>query len=97
MVVTLVMTIGRMRVWPASTMASSNSRPARRFWLMRSTRIMASLTVMPASMMTPMKDMMLKGMPSRKSRSTAPTPASGMVRRMTKGCSRDSNWAAMTM
>jgi hypothetical protein len=58
---------------------------------------MESLTAIPASMIMPMKDMIFRGSLRITSSPTAPTIARGMVRRITKGWRRDSNWEAITI
>ena len=57
---------------------------------------MALLTTMPAIMITPIKAMALTGTANRASVSTTPTSPNGTAARMMRGCSSDSNWAAIT-
>ena len=59
-VVTVVMTIGRKRTFPASRIASRSAAPRARAWLMNSTFTMASLTTMPTRMTTPMRLMVFR-------------------------------------
>ena len=59
-VVSVVMRIGRKRRVPASRIARSSGSPSRRSRLAVSTSRIALFTTIPASMMQPMKDCMLK-------------------------------------
>ncbi|MDR7533235.1 MAG: hypothetical protein QN162_07815 [Armatimonadota bacterium] len=59
--------------------------------------MIALFTTMPVSMMMPSSDMMLTLTPVAASRGKTPTAASGSVNMMMKGCTSDSNCAAITM
>ena len=79
-----------------SRIALIRSMPRSRNWLIKSSSTMALLTTMPASMIRPMKTMTLKLVPVSHRASATPTAANGIEKRITKGCSRDSNCEAMT-
>ena len=95
-VVRVVIRIGRSRISPAATMASTFAIPSRRSRLMQSTSTMAFLTTMPASMTTPMSTMTLIVDPESRSAQTTPIAPSGIVKRIRNGCISDSNWLAIT-
>ena len=95
-VVSVVMRIGRSRTRPASTSASCFDRPSRRRWFTWSMSTMAFLTTIPASMTTPMSTMTLTRCPVARRAATTPTPPSGIENMMMRGCSSDSNCAAIT-
>ena len=78
-------------------MASSNGCPSSFRRLIASTSIIELFTAIPASMIIPMKAIMLSVCPVSKKAKIHPTPANGMVSRMVNGWRRDSNCAAMTM
>ena len=77
-------------------MASIFSRPRSRAWLMASMSTIALFTTMPASMMRPMSATELMVVPVMYRPQTEPMRPMGIVNRMTKGCSSDSNCEAIT-
>ncbi len=92
----VVMMIGRRRERAPSTSASRLATPASRSWLTLSIRMIAFFTTRPTSRIRPMNTTTETGEPVSSSASTAPTSASGMVNRITNGCSSDSNCDAIT-
>ncbi len=95
-VLRVVMMIGRRRERAPSTSASRLATPASRSWLTLSTRMIAFLVTSPTSRISPMNTTTEMVLPVSISASTAPTSASGMVNRITNGCSSDSNCEAIT-
>ncbi len=57
---------------------------------------MPLLTMMPVSMMKPMRDTTLTSMPQSSRARKPPVKASGIVNMTMKGDLRDWNWATMT-
>ena len=96
MVVSVVIRMGRSRIWPAATIASALAIPSRRSRLMQSTSTMAFFTTIPASITTPIRTITLRVDPESRSAHTTPIAASGIVKRIRNGCSSDSNWLAIT-
>ena len=96
MVVAEVMRMGRIRVRPASTMASRRSRPSRRSWLIYSTSTMPLLTMIPVSITKPTRLITDRGIPQISSAAKPPVKASGMVNMTMKGDFKDWNCATIT-
>ena len=92
----VVITIGRKRVVPASTSASNRFIPSRRCWLALSTSRIAFLTTSPINMMNPMTENMFSVEPPTISPSITPTSASGKEDMMAKGCRKLANCEAST-
>ncbi|MOA40235.1 hypothetical protein D3C78_1620890 [compost metagenome] len=90
------MMIGRRRERAPSTSASCLATPASRSWLTLSIRMIAFLVTRPTSRIRPMNTTTEIGLPVSINARIAPTSASGMVNRITNGCSSDSNCEAIT-
>ena len=54
-------------------------------------------TAIPTSITIPITPIILIVVPVRKNNRIAPTTANGIVSRIVKGCSNDSNWEASTI
>ena len=92
----VVITMGRNRVAPASTSASNRFIPALRCWLALSTRRIAFFTTRPISMMKPMIENMFRVDPPTSKPSITPTSASGSDDMIAKGCTKLPNCEAST-
>ena len=79
MVVSAVISTGRMRVRPVSRMASVRSMPASRSWLMLSTNTIPLFTTTPARTRKPSMAMTESSLPVSHSASRPPVNASGIV------------------
>jgi hypothetical protein len=55
------------------------------------------LTAIPPSMTIPMTPIILIVVPVMKKSKIAPTTARGIVSKIVNGCSKDSNWEAITI
>ena len=81
----VVIRIGRSRVWPASSRASVSSFPSSRFWLVRSTSKMAFLATSPSIIISPRMVKTLSELFVIASANKAPTSATGMENSTTSG------------
>src|SRR6185437_4213880 len=84
---TVVMTMGRARLWPDSRMAVSRSLPARISSIAKSTSRMAFLATIPISIRKPIMTPSDRGFCVSIRASTAPPRDSGSEERMVSGCS----------
>jgi multidrug efflux pump subunit AcrB len=80
-----VITIGRARLRPASSIASNRLSPRARISTAKSTSRMAFLVTMPISISTPIRTGIDSGLPVRISPPATPPMASGSENRMVKG------------
>jgi hypothetical protein len=95
-IASVVITIGRKRVSPASTSAVLRSAPRARCWLAKSTSRIAFFVTKPMSRMRPIMLMMLKVVRVASSARMTPTIDSGIDSMMASGCRNDPNWLAST-
>ncbi len=92
----VVMTIGRKRVLPATTSASSTLAPSARRRFATSMSKMPFFTTTPTKSNRPMNDETLMCVPVTNSPSATPISASGMAVRITSGNRNDRNVASIT-
>ena len=81
----VVMTMGRARLRPASTMASLRGTPRRISSTAKSTSMMAFLVTMPMSIRMPMTTGRLMGFDVRASATMAPPMENGSEKRIVTG------------
>ena len=94
----VVMTMGRARLWQASSNASSRVRPCSRCATMAySTSRMEFLVAMPISMIMPIMAGMDRSVPVVKSARMAPGMDSTSAPRMVTGCTQAWNSSTSTM
>ena len=93
----VVMMIGRMRIRPACSTASTMPAPALRAWLAKSTSRMAFLVTRPISITRPIMLKTLSVLFHSSSASITPISASGRLAMMATGCMKLPNWLASTM
>ncbi len=90
----VVMTIGRARLWHASTSASKRWRPARRDMIAYSTSRMEFFVTTPISIRRPMTTGMEKLVPVNTSGIRAPPSDNGSAARIVKGWRK--SWKSRT-
>ena len=95
--VAVVMRIGRRRVAPARTSASSRATPRSMSWRAKSTSRMAFFATSPISMIMAMSENMFRVWPVSHSPKNAPTVAMGREHSTTNGVTKDSYSAAISM
>ena len=86
-----VITMGRARLWPASTIASSRPMPWRIISIAKSTSRMAFLVTMPINIRMPIKTGMETALPVMINAAATPPMARGSENRMVKGWMTDLN------
>ncbi len=96
-VATDVIRIGRSRMRPDSSAASTVSRPRSLSWLMYSTSRIEFLVTRPISRIMPIWLYRFSVAPASLSVTSAPVTASGTARSTVNGWTSDSNWLASTM
>ena len=96
MVVSVVMQIGRTRIAPASTSASSNGISIRS-WFTVSTYKIPLFTTVPTSIRKPSMEFILIGQSARNRNPKEPIKLNGIVAITIRENFGDSNWIAMTM
>src|SRR6185437_3980696 len=87
----VVITIGRARFMPASTIASSRGLPARSASIANSTSMIAFLVTMPISIRMPIHTGVVSCLPVIRSAAIAPPIESGSENRMVIGCRKVPN------
>ena len=92
----VVMTMGRARLRPASTIASVRGTPRRISSMAKSTSMMAFLVTMPISIRMPITTGRLIGWPVMASATMAPPIESGSENRMVIGCRKLPNSSTST-
>ena len=97
MVAMVVMRMGRSRVFPACTVASTSGCPRSRRTRAKSTSSTPFDTTMPTIMMMPMKLFTLSVVPVSQSAMNTPLTPSGTENMMTSGSSSDRNCEARIM
>ena len=93
-IATVVMTIGRARLWQASTSASNRAMPFRRASIAYSTSRMEFFETIPIRRSRPMTAGIEKLVPVTTSGKSAPPSASGRAIRMVTGCRK--SWKSST-
>ncbi len=93
---TVVMTMGRARLCPASSMASRRGLPARISSMAKSTRRMEFFATMPMSIRIPITTGSDNGRPVTISASTAPPKDSGRAERIVIGWNTRTNSSTRT-
>ena len=93
----VVITIGRARLWHASTSASKRDSPLRRATIAYSTSRIEFLVTMPISISRPISDGIEKLLPVMSSSTNAPPIDSGSAARIVTGCMKSRNSSTSTM
>ena len=93
----VVMRIGRSRIWPAASSASSRLMPRRCPWFAKSTSNIAFLVTRPIRKTRPIIEKMLSVVPVKRSASITPTIESGSDAIMASGSTKLANCDASTM
>ena len=92
-----VITMGRSRILPASSIASVALMPLAFSWLPYSTNRIEFLVTIPTSRIIPIWLNRLSVEPASSRVTSAPVTARGTASNTVNGCTRDSNCAASTM